>query len=441
MPGAALLMEMGTGKTLTSIAVAGRGYLNGKIQKLLVVCPSSVMSVWRNEIQEFADYEFTATVLEGTMNKRKEKLKQLALGKGLRVAIINYEAAWRMLEELKGWKPDMIIADESQRIKNPNASQSKGMHKLGDIAKYKMILSGTPVQNSPLDVYSQYRFLDKTIFGTSYYAFRTRYVRMGGYQGYQIVGYINQDELIQKAHSIAYRVTKAEALDLPEQICTMRYCNLEPNARKVYDGIMKQNYMELESGEITTTNVLTRLLRMSQITGGFVNNDDGNTEFISTAKLNALEEIVDDVVIDNGKKLVVFARFIKEIDAIKQLLEKKNIKYSWIAGEVKMEDRGQMVKDFQENEDVKVFVAQIQTAGLGITLTAADTSVFYSLDFNFANYSQALARLHRIGQKNNVNHIHLIAKDTIDEKIMSALERKEDIAKGVVDNWRKYFTK
>ena len=180
---------------------------------------------------------------------------------------------------------------------------------------------------------------------------------------------------------------------------------------------------------------------MSQITGGFVNNDDGNTEFISTAKLNALEEIVDDVVIDNGKKLVVFARFIKEIDAIKQLLEKKNIKYSWIAGEVKMEDRGQMVKDFQENEDVKVFVAQIQTAGLGITLTAADTSVFYSLDFNFANYSQALARLHRIGQKNNVNHIHLIAKDTIDEKIMSALERKEDIAKGVVDNWRKYFTK
>lgn len=441
MPGAALLMEMGTGKTLTSIAVAGRGYLNKKIQKLLVVCPSSVMSVWRNEIQEFADYEFTATVLEGTMNKRKEKLKELALGKGLRVAIINYEAAWRMIEELKNWKPDMIIADESQRIKNPTASQSKGMHKLGDIAKYKMILSGTPVQNSPLDVYSQYRFLDKTIFGTSYYAFRTRYVRMGGYQGYQVVGYINQDELIQKAHSIAYRVTKAEALDLPEQICTMRYCNLEPSARKVYDGIMKQNYMELESGEITTTNVLTRLLRMSQITGGFVNNDDGNTQFISTAKLNALEEIVDDVVVDNGKKLVVFARFIKEIDAIKQLLEKKNIKYSWIAGEVKMENRGQMVKEFQENDDVKVFVAQIQTAGLGITLTAADTSVFYSLDFNYANYSQALARLHRIGQKSNVSHIHLIAKDTIDEKIMSALERKEDIAKGVVDNWRKYFTK
>jgi len=439
MPGAALLMEMGTGKTLTSIAVAGRGYLNGKIQKLLVVCPSSVMSVWKKEIEEFANFDFTATVLEGTMLKRKQKLKELVVGIGLKVAIINYEASWRMIEDLKKWNPDMIIADESQRIKTPTAAQSKGMHKLGDITKYKMILSGTPVQNSPLDVYSQYRFLDKTIFGNSYYAFRTRYARMGGYQGYQIIGYINQDELIKKAHSIAYRVTKEEALDLPEQICTMRYCNLEPNARKVYDGIKKQNYMELETGEITTTNVLTRLLRMSQITGGFVNNDDGNTEFISEAKLNALEEILDDVVIETGKKLVIFARFIKEIEAIRKLLENKNIKYSWIAGEVKMEERGQMVKDFQEKDDVKVFVAQIQTAGLGITLTAADTSVFYSLDFNYANYSQALARLHRIGQKNNVNHIHLIAKDTIDEKIMSALSKKENIAKSVVDDWKKYF--
>ena len=263
MPGAALLMEMGTGKTLTSIAVAGRGYLNGKVKKLLVVCPSSVMSVWKKELEQFANFDFTATVLEGTMLKRKEKLNQLVTGIGLKVAIINYEASWRMLEELKKWQPDMIIADESQRIKTPSAAQSKGMHKLGDITKYKMILSGTPVQNSPLDVYSQYRFLDKTIFGTSYYAFRTRYARMGGYQGYQIIGYINQDELIKKAHSIAYRVTKQEALDLPEEICTMRYCELEPKARKIYDGIKKQNYMELELGEITTTNVLTRLLRMS----------------------------------------------------------------------------------------------------------------------------------------------------------------------------------
>ncbi len=439
MPGAALLMEMGTGKTLTSIAVAGRGYLNGKIKKLLVVCPSSVMSVWKKELENFANFDFTAAVLEGTMLKRKQKLNELVTGIGLKVAIINYEASWRMLEELKKWQPDMIIADESQRIKTPSATQSKGMHKLGDITKYKMILSGTPVQNSPLDVYSQYRFLDKTIFGTSYYAFRTRYARMGGYQGYQVVGYINQDELIKKAHSIAYRVTKAEALDLPEEICTMRYCELEPKARKVYDGIKKQNYMELESGEITTTNVLTRLLRMSQITGGFVNNDDGKSEFISDSKLKALEEIIDDVVISGKKKLVIFARFIKEIEAIRKLLEDKKIQYSWIAGEVKMEDRGQMVKQFQENDEIKVFVAQIQTAGLGITLTAADTSVFYSLDFNYANYSQALARLHRIGQKNNVTHIHLIAKDTIDEKIISALGRKEDIAKTVVDNWRKYF--
>ena len=219
----------------------------------------------------------------------------------------------------------------------------------------------------------------------------------------------------------------------------MRYCELEPSARRIYDNIKKENYIELEQGEITTTNILTRLLRLSQISGGFVNDDDKEIQHVSSAKLNALDEIIDDVVLDSNKKLVIFARFISEITEIRKLIEKKGIQYRWIAGEVKMEDRGQMVKDFQENENVKIFIAQIQTAGLGITLTAADTSVFYSLDFNFANYSQALARLHRIGQKNNVNHIHLIAKDTVDEQIMTALAQKESIAKTIVDDWRKYF--
>lgn len=440
MPGAALIMDMGTGKTLTSIAILGRAYLNKKIEKVLVVCPASVVPVWEKEITEYADYNTTITTLAGNMAKRKSNLKQLVLGKGLKIAVINYEATWRMIEDLKAWKPDFIICDESQRIKTHNAAQSKAMHALGDSTKYKMILTGTPVQNNPLDIYSQYRFVDKSIFGTSYYSFRTRYARMGGFQGKQIMGFINQDELIRKAHSIAFRITKEEALDLPEQICSMRYCELEPQARKVYDSIKKKNFMELENGEITTTNVLTRLLRLSQITGGFVNDDDGETQFVSEAKLKALDEIIEDVVIDNGKKLVIFARFINEITAIRKLIENKKIKYSWIAGAVKMNERGSMVKEFQENPEIKIFIAQIQTAGLGITLTAADTSVFYSLDFNFANYSQALARLHRIGQKNNVNHIHLIAQDTIDEKIMGALSRKEDIAKSVVDDWRKYFT-
>ena len=211
-------MDMGTGKTLTTISVMGRAYLNEKIKKVLVVCPASVVPVWEKEIEQYADFENTVITLEGTMNKRKQKLKELVFGKGLKVAVINYESTWRMFDDLKEWCPDMIICDESQRIKNHTAAQSKAMHKLGDLAKYKMLLTGTPIQNNPLDVFSQYRFVDKTIYGTSFYIFRNRYVRMGGYGGHQVIGYINQDELIEKMHSIAYRVTKEEALDLPEEI-------------------------------------------------------------------------------------------------------------------------------------------------------------------------------------------------------------------------------
>ena len=439
MPGAALLMDMGTGKTLTTIAVMGRGYLNGKIKKVLVVCPASVLPVWEKEIKEYADYETNVATLDGVMQKRIQKLKELVFGKGLKIAIINYESTWRMFDELKEWSPDLIICDESQRIKNHTAAQSKAMHKLGDIAKYKMILTGTPVQNNPLDLFSQYRFLDKTVYGTSFYAFKNRYVRMGGYGGHEIIGYINQDELIEKAHSIAYRVTKDEALDLPEQISTVRYCELEPSARKLYDRLKRESYMELQQGEITATNVLTKTLRLRQITGGFINNDDGETQIVSNAKLNALEEIINDVVINSNKKLVVFAVFVNEIKAIRKLIESKGIKYSWIAGEVKKEDRGAMVSDFQENDDVKIFIAQTHTAGLGITLTAADTAVFYSLDFNYVDYTQALSRLHRLGQKNKVNNIHVLTKNAIDEKLIAVLEKKEDIAKTVVDDWRKFF--
>lgn len=252
-------------------------------------------------------------------------------------------------------------------------------------------------------------------------------------------GYINQDELIEKAHSIAYRVTKDEALDLPEQINTVRYCELEPSARKIYDKLKKECYMELQQGEITVTNILTKTLRLRQITGGFINNDDGETQTVSNAKLNTLEEIINDVVINLNKKIVIFAVFVNEIQAIKKLVESKGIKYSWIAGQVKKEDRGAMVKNFQEDDDVKVFIAQTHTAGLGITLTAADTAVFYSLDFNYVDYSQALSRLHRLGQKNNVNNIHLLVKNAIDERLISVLGKKEDIAKTVVDDWRKFF--
>ena len=439
---AALLMDMGLGKSLTSIAITGQLFNDKKIERVLVICPTSIIGVWLEEFKKFADFDYCIEAIIGTtMSKRKDKLKLLCHKIGLKVAIINYEATWRMEKELNTYKPDIIICDESQKIKNPSASQSKTIHRLGVKAKYKIILTGTPVQNSPMDVFSQWKFLDPNIFGLSFYAFRNHYAVMGGYYNHQILRYKNMDELTSKAHSVAYRITKEEALDLPEQIFLNRYCELEPTARKIYDTVVKESYAELMDGEITATNVLTKLMRLSQIAGGHVKDDEGRMQVISKSKLNELKDIMEDVIIDNKKKLVIFARFIPEIESIKSLAREMEIRYSYITGEIKTEERSEMCSKFQNDNNIKLFIAQIQTAGLGITLTAADTAVFYSLDFNYANYSQAIARTHRIGQKNTCTYINLIATETVDEKILKALESKQDIAKNIVDNWRDYFKK
>ncbi len=439
---AALLMDMGLGKSLTSIAITGQLFNDKKIERVLVICPTSIIGVWMEEFKKFADFDYCIEAIIGTtMSKRKDKLKLLCHKIGLKVAIINYEATWRMEKELNIYKPDIIICDESQKIKNPSASQSKTIHRLGVKAKYKIILTGTPVQNSPMDVFSQWKFLDPNIFGLSFYAFRNHYAVMGGYYNHQILRYKNMDELTSKAHSVAYRITKEEALDLPEQIFLNRYCELESTARKIYDTVVKESYAELMDGEITATNVLTKLMRLSQIAGGHVKDDEGRMQVISKSKLNELKDIMEDVIIDNKKKLVIFARFIPEIESIKSLAREMDIRYSYITGEIKTEERSEMCSKFQNDNNIKLFIAQIQTAGLGITLTAADTAVFYSLDFNYANYSQAIARTHRIGQKNTCTYINLIATETVDEKILKALESKQDIAKNIVDNWRDYFKK
>lgn len=440
------LFEMGCGKTLTTIAVAGALYNLGKIDRVLVVAPTSVCSVWPHDLNQFATFPWEARVLLGDKKKRLKALNELENWpfKALRIAVINYESTHRegIFEALAAYKPDLIVCDESQRIKNPGAAQSKALHKLGDAAPFRMILSGTPVQNNAVDLYSQYRFLDPAVYGANFYAFKNRYCIMGGYGQHQIVGYRNMDELVEKEHSVAYRVTKEECLDLPQQTFINRYVQFTDAEQAIYEQLRKSSFLELETGEnVTATTILTMYLRLMQLTGGFLTADESTRpKQVNTAKLDALADIVDDYVVDAGKKLVIFARFRAEIAAIENLLRLRKIQYGSIYGDVPMEERGKIVEDFQTNPDTKVFVAQIQTAGLGITLHAASTAVFYSYDYNYANYAQALARIHRIGQRLPVTYIHLVVDGSIDEKILAALENKEDMAKTVVDSWREVLT-
>lgn len=421
----------------------------GKVKKVLIVAPTSVCAVWPKEFNDYADFKYTVKVLLGDKKSRIKALDDLDKFpfEALKVAVINYESTWRegILDRLLAFDADLIIADESQRIKTHDAAQSKAMHQLGDKARYKLVLSGTPVQNEAVDIFSQYRFLDSTIFGTNFYAFRGRYCVMGGFNRKQIVQYRDLDALIKKEHSIAYRVTKEEALDLPEQTFENRYITLSKKERNIYDKLRRDSFAELDGGgTITATTVLTKLLRLQQFTGGFLVEDNAaRSQLVSRGKLDALADILQDYVVEGKKKLVIFARFIPEVMEIINLsngiIGKHGMNTVSIYGDIKKELRGDIVQQFQTDPMTTVFVGQIDTAGTGITLTAADTCVYYSENFNYATYEQSLSRIHRIGQRNACLYIHLVAEKTVDELILKALAAKEDLAKSIVDDWRQFF--
>lgn len=353
----------------------------------------------------------------------------------LSVVVINYESTWRLESELLNFAPDMIIADEGHKLKEGRSNQSKGMHLLGDKARFKLLLTGTIITNKELDVFSQYRFLDPTVFGESFYRFRNQFFEMGGYmKKIPIFKSILRDEFLKRLHSIAFRITKEECLDLPPFTEEERIVELEPQALKIYKTIEHDSYMELNSGdEVTAVNILTKTLRLSQIAGGHLTSDDKEVKPVSTAKLEALSDIID-IAINEDKKLVIMARFIPELNDIENLLHLRKIDYAVVRGGVK--DRDEQIKKFQDDPSCKVFVGQIAAAGLGITLTSASTMVFYSLDYSMSNFEQARARIHRAGQKYNCHYIYLIAKGTIDRKVIKALRNKKDLARELVDDYR-----
>ena len=432
-PGAALLMEMGTGKTLVAIAVACILYRFGLADRVLVVAPLSLLGVWESELRRFAGVPVSIVTLQGTLDKKKQLLTETAKDK-LNVVIVNYESAWRLEKELLSYDPDLAVADEAHKIKEGRTKQSRALHKLGDKARFKLLLTGTLITNRELDAWSQYRFMNPAVFGTSFYAFRGRFFDMVGYGNHIPVFRKSQtQDFLKRLHSVAYRVTKAEALDLPDTTEETRFVELEPKAAKLYREIARESYAEMERAEITASNVLTKILRLSQLTGGYVGDDEKSMHAVSTAKMEALEDILDSVMAD-GKKVVIMARFVAELDGIAALLEKRGIGYAQVRGGIR--DRAEEVRRFQEDEDCRVFVGQIAAAGLGLTLTAADTLVFYSMDYSMSNFTQAQARIHRIGAKDTCHYLYLIARNTIDETVIKALQAKIDLAKFLVDDYR-----
>ena len=437
MPGGAMLaFEMGCGKTKTAIDLCNARGAN----RVLVVCPVSVQPVWPREFEQHSARQYMVKDLRGhTVRQRTEIAEDwLRLAKAHKlpaVLVINHEAAWRAPFDtfVKNAKFDVLVVDESHRAKDPKGKFSKFLWQTAKHIPYRLALTGTPMPHSPLDIFAQYRFLDEGVYGTSFWKFRDKYaVLEDGYQGQitykKVVGFQNQKDLTEKFQSLAFRVTKDEALDLPPEIFETRYCTLAKETWKHYTQMRDDFYTEVKSGDVTAANALVRLVRLQQITSGYLRDDVGNLTCIGDEKANLLFDMASDEL---QSPFVVFARFIHDIEMIKGICRRHGLNCGEISGRRKDLDAGR----FPVGLDA--LAVQIQAGGLGIDLTRANVAVYYSMGFNLAEYLQCQARLHRSGQSRAVTHIHLVAEDTIDEDVYLALKNRQDAVAAIIEKAKK----
>ena len=431
--GCLLAWEMGTGKTRAALEVAKRR----GAERMLVVAPKAVLPVWETEAGKyFSDAPQVLVLNQGTT---KTKAKELALfGSG--IVAVNYESVWRepLSIAIKEWKVDLLVLDEVHRIKANRGKASRWIGAFAPSIEARLGLSGPPLAHSPLDIYGLYRALAPDIFPSSYTRFRERYTRPalmsewydddlivtagrgGELQRWKLKG---MDDLEEKMYLIADRVKVDDVLDLPESTDETIEVQLEPKAKRVYSQIKQDFISDLGGSVVTAANAMVVALRLSQITGGTLRDEDDELHEVSTAKRDALQDYLKDC----GEPVVVFGRFHSDLDAIHAAAESAGLSSSELSGRVNELER------WQQGE-TSVLVAQVQSGSVGIDLTRARIAIWYSLSYSLSEYLQSRARVLRPGQARNILFKHLIAQSTVDENIYRALAARERLIDSIIDS-------
>ncbi len=341
----------------------------------------------------------------------------------------------------------LLTVDESTTIKNPKARRTKTLMKLAINAPYRRILTGFPITQSPLDLYSQAELLAPNMLGyTSFFSFQNRYAQIINRQlaqrtFRQVVGYQNMEELSEKVGHFSYRVLKKDCLDLPDKVYQRREVALTPEQKRVYKELQEYAIAELEGAEMVSVNsVLTQLLRLHQVVCGYVKNDSGEEVEIPNQRMDELMSVLEEV----RGKVIVWANYRHDIKNIVSTLQKTYGVESVASyfGDTPSEERQEIITRFQDpDSELNYFVGNTQTGGYGITLTAAQNVVYYSNNFDLEKRLQSEDRAHRIGQTNKVTYVDLVAKDTVDEKIVKALRNKLNLAQEVLgdEKWREWI--
>jgi SNF2 family DNA or RNA helicase len=374
--------------------------------------------------------------------KQQEKLDQLfKTGHELHILVMNVEALSTDKGKLFAAKflrshKSMLAIDESTTIKNPKAKRTKNILSLSFICKYRRIMTGSPVTRNPLDLYAQCEFLNPRLLQfTSYYAFRNRYAEMKtihvhGRSVNVVNKFQNLKELSETLKPFSYRVLKQDCLDLPEKVYIKREISLSPEQKKLYEQMKKQAIAVLNGKQVTSVTVLTQLMRLQQITCGHFTADDGSIQPVKNNRLAELLDVLEEV----EGKVIIWGHYQEDVKNIVNILTEKYGPGSVVSyyGLTPQEERQKNIKRFQANNGVRFLVGTPQTGGYGITLTEANTVIYYSNGYDLEKRMQSEDRAHRIGQKKTVTYVDIIAQDTVDEKIVKSLRKKINIASEVM---------
>jgi hypothetical protein len=485
-------IPMGGGKTLGAIASVNRIETTAPTKRVVIVCPNKVRGVWPREVKKFsargwhivsgmrasrrARRGYVSLNLVDRLHEAEACLFDCACGAPVHAAVINYEALAH--EPWASWRPpqpiDVAIYDEVHRVKAPTGKISKNIGKWVDFTVKRIGLTGTPMPQTPLDIFGIYRALDPGIFGLSWTLFRSRYAITGPLGDYHIVGIKNTEDLAEKFFSIAYRPTID--LKLPGVVDVTREFDLEAKAREAYDSIDNQLWADLTGftgaadpaglreldaeldaiGEeldpemwaqltggsdsqktVTPANVMVRLLRLQQLTGGTVTDDDGERVRVSTGKAELLADVLEEVGCVRTKgdlehepePVVVFCRFRSDLDAVEEIAKEAGLRYAEVSGR---RDDGLTIES-EMTPDADIVGVQIQSGGTGVDLTRARVGIWYSLGYSLSDYDQARKRLDRPGQTRPVVMVHLLASHTADMEVYEGLAARRSVIASVLD--------
>jgi SNF2 family DNA or RNA helicase len=443
----AYFMEMGTGKSKVLLDNAAMLYDKGKINGLLIIAPKGVYKNWYDsEIPtHLPNHIFKKLVLWKTSDKsQKQKTILNSLfktGSEFHILLMNVEAfssndgpafAYKFLSAHNA----MIAIDESTTIKTPTTKRTKSILALREMAKYRRILTGSPVTKSPLDLFSQCEFLDPWLLGhTSYWTFKARYavtrkIQVQGRQIEIIVGYRNLGELSEKIQPFSKRILKDDCLDLPPKTFLKHVVELTKEQKKVYKQMKEEAIAYLDGKILSSATVMTQLMRLHQITCGHFTSDDGVIKNLPCNRLTELMDILENV----HNKAVIWSHYTHDVKRIIEEIKRVYGEDSVVDyfGETDQDQRSINIKKFQTDDKCRFFVGTTHTGGYGITLTAASTMIYFSNGYDLEKRQQSEARIDRIGQEKPMTYIDIICEDTVDDRIVKALRSKINIANEIM---------